>query len=134
MMPRPPRSTLFPYTTLFRSPESSPEDYSTVYGYADQELLKQLEQPNSGVGWYSKDVDDSMRLASKVFPTLADNPEHRQLYLTFAGIFSNGADPDNAFMMSAGAFDDFLRTGQIPVNRAQGFYGQGIEQIGRAHV
>ena len=108
-------------------PESSPEDYSTVYGYADQELSKQLEQPNSGVGWYSKDVDDSMRLASKVFPTLADNPEHRQLYLTFAGIFSNGADPDNAFMMSAGAFDDFLRTGQIPVNRAQGFYDQGLE-------
>ena len=108
-------------------PEISPEDYSTVYGYADQELSKQLEQPNSGVGWYSKDVDDSMRLASKVFPTLADNPEHRQLYLTFAGIFSNGADPDNAFMMSAGAFDDFLRTGQIPVNRAQGFYDQGLE-------
>lgn len=109
------------------TPESSPEDYSTVYGYADQELSKQLEQPNSGVGWYSKDVDDSMRLASKVFPTLANNPEHRQLYLTFAGIFSNGADPDNAFMMSAGAFDDFLRTGQIPVNRAQGFYDQGLE-------
>lgn len=108
-------------------PEQSEEDYGMVRDYADQELAEQLKQPNSGVGWYSKDVDESMRLASKVFPTLATDPEHRQLYLTFAGIFSNGSDPDNAFIMSSWAFDDFLRTGQIPVNRAEGFYQQGLE-------
>src|SRR5207248_10829818 len=27
MLPRPPRSTLFPYTTLFRSPLTEPEDF-----------------------------------------------------------------------------------------------------------
>ena len=108
-------------------PENNPEDYQQVYEYADAEINKQLEQPNSGVGWYSADVNESMELASEVFPTLATDETHRKLYLTFAGIFSNGADPDNAFMMSAGAFDDFLRTGEVPVNRAEGFRQQGLE-------
>lgn len=108
-------------------PENSSEDYNQVFGFAEEELIEQLKQPNSGVGWYSKDVDESMRLASKVFPTLKDNQEHRQLYLTFAGIFSNGSDPDNAFIMSSWAFEDFLRTGKIPVNRAEGYYEQGLE-------
>ena len=108
-------------------PETNPEDYQQVYEYADAEISKQLEQPNSGVGWYSADVNESMELASEVFPTLATDETHRKLYLTFAGIFSNGADPDNAFMMSAGAFDDFLRTGEVPVNRAEGFRQQGLE-------
>jgi hypothetical protein len=108
-------------------PENSPEDYNQVLGFAEEELIEQLKQPNSGVGWYSKDVDESMRLASKVFPTLKDNQEHRHLYLTFAGIFSNGSDPDNAFIMSSWAFEDFLRTGKIPVIRAEGYYEQGLE-------
>ena len=108
-------------------PENNPEDYQQVYEYADAEINKQLEQPNSGVGWYSADVNESMELASEVFPTLATDETHRKLYLTFAGIFSNGADPDNAFMMSAGAFDDFLRTGEVPINRAEGFRQQGLE-------
>jgi len=108
-------------------PENNPEDYQQVYEYADAEISKQLEQPNSGVGWYSADVNESMELASEVYPTLATDETHRKLYLTFAGIFSNGADPDNAFMMSAGAFDNFLRTGEVPVNRAEGFRQQGLE-------
>ena len=108
-------------------PEQSDEDYTTVLDYARQELTEQLKQPNSGVGWYSKDVDNAIKLASRVYPTLATNQEHRQLYLTFAGIFSNGTDPDNAFIMSSMAFDDFLRTGEIPTNRAEGFRQQGLE-------
>src|SRR5207249_8318950 len=35
MMPRPPRSTLFPYTTLFRSRQPASENYSNV-GWALQ--------------------------------------------------------------------------------------------------
>lgn len=108
-------------------PEQSDEDYNIVLDYGRKELTEQLKQPNSGVGWYSKDVDNAMTLASRVYPTLATNQEHRQLYLTFAGIFSNGTDPDNAFIMSSMAFDDFLRTGEIPTNRAEGFRQQGLE-------
>jgi len=108
-------------------PENSEDDYQQVLGRASEELKAQLEQPNSGVGWYSKDVEDAMAMASRVYPSLATEQTHRQLYLTFAGIFSNGADPDNAFMMSSWAFEDFLRTGEVPVNRAEGFRQQGLE-------
>ena len=65
-------------------PEQSDEDYNIVLDYGRKELTEQLKQPNSGVGWYSKDVDNAMTLASRVYPTLATNQEHRQLYLTFA--------------------------------------------------
>jgi hypothetical protein len=108
-------------------PENNEDDYKQVYTSAEKELEAQLQQPNSGVGWYSKDVEDAIQLASKVYPTLATDQTHRQLFLTFAGIFSNGADPDNAFMISSNAFEDFLRTGEIPVNRAEGFRQQGLE-------
>lgn len=108
-------------------PESSEEDYRAVLGWMGDEIATQLKHPNSGVGWYSKDVQLAMELASKVYPTLASNPTHRDLFLTFAGLFSNGSEPEGAFMMSAEAFDAFLATGEIPVNRADAARSRGIE-------
>src|SRR2546430_5152655 len=32
MIRRPPRSTLFPYTTLFRSPHDKPKPYALIFG------------------------------------------------------------------------------------------------------
>jgi hypothetical protein len=108
-------------------PENSTEDYATVLQFAKGELEAQLKEPNSGVGWYSKDVQLAIELASRVYPTLTTNPLHRDLYLTFAGLFSNGSDPDQAFMMSAEAFETFLVNGEIPVNRADGARVRGVE-------
>src|SRR5437879_11485742 len=39
MIPRPPISTLFPYTTLFRSPISTPDVVSTNAQYPDIQLV-----------------------------------------------------------------------------------------------
>ena len=108
-------------------PETSESDFQTVYEMADREVGEQLKQANSGVGWYGKDVDEAITLAAEVYPTLKTDVSHRQLFLTFAGIFSNGADPDNAFIMSAGAFEAFLNTGTVPVNRADSLRQQGID-------
>lgn len=94
-------------------PETSDEDYQKVLRHAFDELTIQLGRPASGVGWYSKDVQLSMELASTVFPTLATEPSHRDLFLTFAGIFSNGSTPEQAFMASAEAFEGFLKTGKV---------------------
>src|SRR3989449_3076700 len=41
MIRRPPRSTLFPYTTLFRSEAMAPPDEPT----AEEDLLERLESP-----------------------------------------------------------------------------------------
>src|SRR2546430_10511496 len=39
MIRRPPRSTLFPYTTLFRSPSIGPNGTTWVYGLAGLDVL-----------------------------------------------------------------------------------------------
>src|SRR5438874_10664906 len=48
MMRRPPRSTLFPYTTLFRSGEVDPDDPRTgkVVGTADYLSPEQIQNPS----------------------------------------------------------------------------------------
>jgi hypothetical protein len=99
-------------------PESDTADYRRIMTMAREEMAHQLPQSNSGVGWYSSDVQLAIELTSNVFPTLLTNQGHRDLYLTFAGIFSSGTDPDQAWMMAAGAFEAYLHTGEIPINRA----------------
>jgi len=101
-------------------PESSEADYERVLQMGLADFAAQVELPNSGIGWYSTDVATAVELTSRVFPTLASDPSHRDLYLTFAGIFSNGATPEQAWGMSAEAFDMFLAEGTIQAKRGGG--------------
>jgi hypothetical protein len=98
-------------------PERSEEDHALVLGMAEQELAEQLRDVNSGVGWYGEDVELALRLSSRLFPTLANTPAHRELYLTFAAIFSSGETPEKAWVKSSEAFRTFLATGEVPVKR-----------------
>lgn len=100
-------------------PETSAEDMETVVAMGSAEVAEQLLQPNSGVGWYSTDVTLALNLASRVFPTLLTDQEHRQVFLTFAGLFSSGTDPIQAFMMASEAFEGFLVNGRIPIKRSE---------------
>src|SRR5687768_17964271 len=58
MIRRPPRSTLFPYTTLFRSPAVQPPDYQT---YDPTNPAGSVQMPNvtigapAGTGWRSEE-------------------------------------------------------------------------------
>ena len=99
-------------------PEDSEEDYQQVYANVAGELEAQLQQPNSGAGWYSKDVQDAINETAKAFPSIA-TPEGRATWLTFAGIFSNGLDPSQAWEISAEAFQYWDTFGEIPINRAE---------------
>lgn len=101
-------------------PLNNEDDYQVVLSTASAELEAQISEPNSGVGWYSADVGTALGLASRVYPTLATEPSHRDLFLMFAGVFSNGATPQGAFITSAEAFDMFLETGAIPTLRGGG--------------
>jgi predicted ABC-type ATPase len=99
-------------------PEDSEEDYQTVLESVTQELAEQLSRPNSGAGWYSKDVELAIEQTAKVYPGVA-TPEGRSVWLTFAGIFSNGLDPSQAWEISAEAFEYWEAFGEIPINRAE---------------
>ena len=97
-------------------PEDSDLDYNAVLETATEELSEQMKQPNSGAGWYSRDVQLAVDLTSQVYPRISD-PEGRSLYLTLAGIFSSGLEPEQAWLISGEAFDAWQRTGEIPVTR-----------------
>jgi hypothetical protein len=97
-------------------PEDSDFDYNAVLETATEELAEQMKQPNSGAGWYSRDVQLAVDLTSQVYPRISD-PEGRSLYLTLAGIFSSGLEPEQAWLISGEAFDAWQRTGEIPVTR-----------------
>jgi hypothetical protein len=101
------------------SPETSRADYRRVLDMARDEMRAQLPRENSGVGWYGSDVQAAIETTSRLFPTLATEQEHRDLYLTFAGLFSSGLDPDQAWQISSEAFAAYLATGVIPVTREE---------------
>src|SRR5260370_27796166 len=46
MIRRPPRSTLFPYTTLFRSPEVSPDGKWVIFSVVDVNLEANTKTPH----------------------------------------------------------------------------------------
>jgi hypothetical protein len=49
-------------------PEDSEADFNEVLGFALQEMRAQLARPNSGVGWYSKDVALALMETEKLLP------------------------------------------------------------------
>jgi hypothetical protein len=110
-------------------PENDEADYARVRDAFSDEIRAQLQQPNSGVGWYDIDVQKAIEMAGRVYPTLLTDPSHRALYLTFAGIFSNGNDPDAAFMKSAEAFEAFRVDGKMPVKRADAARVRGADVL-----
>src|SRR5690554_6361295 len=57
MIRRPPRSTLFPYTTLFRSEEKSGEQYNSC-------LLNLYHNGREGMAWHSDGEKDLMENAA----------------------------------------------------------------------
>lgn len=101
-------------------PELSEEDYALTVAQAVEDFASHVVRPGSGIGWYSADVATAIELTALAYPTLATEPAHRDLYLTFAGIFSNGATPEQAWGMSAEAFDMFLASGAIQSKRGGG--------------
>jgi len=108
-------------------PSTSAEDYNQVRDDMIEEINFQLQQRNSGVGWYSADVELAIRLLSVVFPSLRDNVAHRQLLLMYAAVFSSGNDPDKALQISTEAFETFLKTGETPVVRADAARARGVD-------
>jgi len=98
-------------------PETDEADYARVLAAASADFAAQVDRPNSGIGWYTTDVNKAIEATAQLFPTLLTNPAHRDLYLTFAGVFSNGLDPDQAWVISAEAFEYFIATGKVPVVR-----------------
>jgi len=127
------------------TPETDEAHHAEVMKMARSELEAQMKRPNSGVGWYEQDVVDALVDTAQIFPTLLTDKSHRDLYLMFAGVFSNGMNPAQAWEASAVAFELFLQDGVIPTTRvplkgepqlwAEAFYDKkNKKQVPRRHV
>src|SRR2546429_8935982 len=74
MIRRPPRSTLFPYTTLFRSPNQKDEDSLPPYEVLDRILkayIEDLRSPHEIADHYGFDLKLAQDIALRV-----DHNEH----------------------------------------------------------
>jgi hypothetical protein len=109
-------------------PEDSEADYQEVLRVASEELAEQMSRPNSGHGWYSKDVELAIQQTDRLLGGV-DTPEGRAVYLTFAGIFSNGLDPSQAWEIAAEAYQAWRISGEIPINRADAARVRGEDPV-----
>jgi hypothetical protein len=109
-------------------PEDSEADYQEVLRVASEELAEQMSRPNSGHGWYSKDVELAIQQTDRLLEGV-DTPEGRAVYLTFAGIFSNGLDPSQAWEIAAEAYQAWRISGEIPINRADAARARGEDPV-----
>src|SRR5438477_5879947 len=71
MIRRPPRSSLFPYTTLFRSRLLEASTMKSRRGFAIQRLMNAMRQAHAD-GWFI--VFDTLTLADDRLEAFYDNP------------------------------------------------------------
>jgi len=86
----------------------------------------QLDQEQSGLGWYNKDIVSAWVETSKVYPELADPKRHieKQVFLSIAAVLSNGQQAPANWQDAAYAYGEYKKTGRIPKRREAGtLYG-----------
>src|SRR3712207_3504723 len=86
MIRRPPRSTLFPYTTLFRSPPEGRRPVKTYVGEYDEDLVKQAlerEKARKGQAFFLhnrvEDIDEVAERIRALCPSLTVAVAHGQM-------------------------------------------------------
>src|SRR5256885_12759170 len=77
MIRRPPRSTLFPYTTLFRSPDGAPK---IIFAAVDASIAAELEPRFADAGCAVITNSSALRMAKDVPLVIPEvNPDHIKL-------------------------------------------------------
>lgn len=108
---------------------NNPEDYARIVDSITDEIKHQMEQVQSGVGWYDSDIQDVFEELSKSFPILKDpyqGAAYRRLFTMIAGVMSNGMKAKANVELAAINFANFLNTGRFsPIHP---FTGKGWNQ------
>jgi hypothetical protein len=95
---------------------NDPIDYKHIVASISDEIKHQMQQVQSGVGWYDSDIQDVFDELAKSFPILkdpAEGPVYRQIFTLIAGVMSNGMKAKANVELAAINFAHFLRTGQF---------------------
>src|SRR5258708_29497293 len=75
MIRRPPRSTLFPYTTLFRSP-LTPNSRSYLIRWSQPDSIIQQQDNSQSLNRYSYTLNNPIRYRSEEHTSELQSPDH----------------------------------------------------------
>ena len=94
--------------------EPTPENQTKVAKVMAREALHAMRSKGNAGDWYRQKVDNAMRIAERVYPEVANDPNKANAIKFITAITSNGASvPENSKNTFA-AFDEYLKTGKMP--------------------
>ena len=108
---------------------TNPQDYNHIVASVSDEVKYQMQQAQSGVGWYDDDIKLVFQQLGKTFPVLLDpdnGPAYRQMFTMIAGVMSNGMKAKANVELAAINFAHFLNTGKF--SEGHPFTGMGWNQ------
>lgn len=94
--------------------EPTPENQTKIAKVMAREALHAMRSKGNAGDWYRQKVDNAMRIAERVYPEVATDPNKANAIKFITAITSNGASvPENSKNTFA-AFDEYLKTGKMP--------------------
>jgi len=94
--------------------DPTPENQTKIAKVMAREALHAMKSKGNAGDWYRQKVDNAMRIAERVYPEVAQNPNKANAIKFITAITSNGASvPENSKNTFA-AFDEYLKTGKMP--------------------
>lgn len=94
--------------------DPTPENQTKIAKVMAREALHAMKSKGNAGDWYRQKVDNAMRIAERVYPEVADDPNKANAIKFITAITSNGASvPENSKNTFA-AFDEYLKTGKMP--------------------
>lgn len=94
--------------------DPTPENQTKIAKVMAREALHAMKSKGNAGDWYRQKVDNAMRIAERVYPEVAQDPNKANAIKFITAITSNGASvPENSKNTFA-AFDEYLKTGKMP--------------------
>ena len=94
--------------------DPTPENQTKIARVMAREALQAMQSKGNAGDWYRQKVDNAMRIAERVYPEVAADPNKANAIKFITAITSNGASvPENSKNTFA-VFDQYLKTGKMP--------------------
>lgn len=94
--------------------EDTPEQRDIIAEALNAEIEYQLQQDNSGVGWYDATVTKALNRYAIMHPELADNADARTVFKAILAITSQGETVPKNGDYAHKLYSEYKKTGRIP--------------------
>ena len=93
----------------FRNHDERTDDY--LASLLAVEMKDELKNSNKSSTWYDDDIEEAMRIATKHWPEVATDPDHKFAIVASLAISSQGATPVNSAIMTRQVYERWLASG-----------------------